>query len=347
MKKKQDIPKVSIIAPIYNAQSGIRRLIERLDALTYPHLEFIVIDDASTDNTLSEVKRLTGEDSRFQIVHLSKNGGPGNARNQGVRYSSGEYIWFCDWDDDWEPTIIDQLVSLIKNSKDAIAVCSANRLDGKMRLIGPADTYTSDSMLTGSEALYNLVIGRNQGYLWNKLFPRGLVESIPFHDLPTHEDFHFLLRAYHASSHIYTSSSVLYYYVQREGSITRGISVNHSGVKACETLIDELSASSSIESTLNLAPLFRIRNLQTHAANSASRRNFTDFRRAKHALRKELGAKTLKLLSQLPNKTKLSIVAIVLLGNLYFPLHSIYTKVRKFLFSQFYASPLNSKRGLV
>lgn len=99
-------PIVSIIIPAYNAARWIHRSIESVLHQDYPHIEIIVVDDGSEDNTSSVVKSYNG---KVRYVH-QENKGPGAARNTGANESSGEYLMFLDADDEYLPGIVKKMV---------------------------------------------------------------------------------------------------------------------------------------------------------------------------------------------------------------------------------------------
>lgn len=90
---------VSVILPVYNRQNTIKRAIDSVLSQSYAALELIVIDDASTDNTVSIVNSY--EDSRINLICLKERGGANRARNVGISRSKGEFIAFQDSDDEW------------------------------------------------------------------------------------------------------------------------------------------------------------------------------------------------------------------------------------------------------
>jgi len=99
MKNKTKNGLVSVIIPTYNSDKYLSDSIESALAQTYPHVEIIVIDDGSTDNTKKVVEPYLGI-----ITYLYKeNAGPASARNLGIAKSHGEYIAFLDADDYWLP----------------------------------------------------------------------------------------------------------------------------------------------------------------------------------------------------------------------------------------------------
>ncbi len=109
-------PLVSIIMPAYNASNTIMESINSVLEQTYTNYEIIVINDASTDNTLNIISNIT--DKRLIVLDLEKNGGVAKARNAGIEKAGGEYIAFLDSDDVWLPTKLEeQIAFMIKNNK--------------------------------------------------------------------------------------------------------------------------------------------------------------------------------------------------------------------------------------
>jgi glycosyltransferase involved in cell wall biosynthesis len=95
-------PKVSVVVPIYNAAAHIARTLGSVQNQNLDAWELIAVDDGSTDDSLSIVSRLFGDDPRIQVV-CQPNGGVSAARNRGVALSRAPLIAFLDADDLWHP----------------------------------------------------------------------------------------------------------------------------------------------------------------------------------------------------------------------------------------------------
>ena len=89
---------VSIIIPVYNAEKYLRRCLDSVCGQTLDDIEIICVDDGSTDNSLKILKEYEEKDKRITVLH-QENKGQSIARNQGLRISAGEYVWFVDADD--------------------------------------------------------------------------------------------------------------------------------------------------------------------------------------------------------------------------------------------------------
>ena len=93
---------VSVIIPVYNRNVLIKQAIESIHSQSYRPIECIVVDDGSTDNTITTVKDLIDQntDDAFKIKLIKQdNSGAPSARNNGIKNASGEFIQFLDSDD--------------------------------------------------------------------------------------------------------------------------------------------------------------------------------------------------------------------------------------------------------
>ena len=90
--------KFSIIIPVYNSESLVGESIESVLGQTYVNYELIVVDDGSTDDTLSVCKAYESHDSRIKVIH-KRNGGPFAARVAAYPEVTGDYVLHVDADD--------------------------------------------------------------------------------------------------------------------------------------------------------------------------------------------------------------------------------------------------------
>ena len=91
---------ISVIIPTYNRRDKVTYAVKSVLDQTYSNIEVIIIDDASTDNTEAEIKKI--KDDRIRYIYLEKNHGAAGARNVGIKEANGTYIAFQDSDDIWE-----------------------------------------------------------------------------------------------------------------------------------------------------------------------------------------------------------------------------------------------------
>lgn len=98
-----NMPLVSVVMPVYNAENYILESVRSVLNQTYHNFELIIVDDASTDHSIELVSSICDGNSHVKIVCLSENGGVSHARNTGIFEARGEYIAFIDSDDLWKP----------------------------------------------------------------------------------------------------------------------------------------------------------------------------------------------------------------------------------------------------
>ena len=116
-------PKVSIIVPVYNVEKYIKKCASSLFEQTYPNIEYIFVNDASTDNSLDTLKHIAKNNlhQHITIVENKHNSGSSATRNNAINIATGEYITFCDSDDWVEPTAIEEMVNtMISHNADIV-----------------------------------------------------------------------------------------------------------------------------------------------------------------------------------------------------------------------------------
>jgi glycosyltransferase involved in cell wall biosynthesis len=104
--------RVSVIMPAYNAAGTIGRAVTSALRQTEPHLEVIIIDDASTDATVAITERLAMQDGRVRVLRQPINRGPAAARNRGLDCARGEWVALLDADDEFVPHRVARLMAL-------------------------------------------------------------------------------------------------------------------------------------------------------------------------------------------------------------------------------------------
>jgi len=107
---------VSIITPTYNAKKFIRATIESVQNQTYQNWEMILVDDASTDETVKIIQDFAEKDSRIKLFKLEKNSGNGFARNIALEKAVGKYIAYLDADDLWFPNKLEKQIQFLKEN---------------------------------------------------------------------------------------------------------------------------------------------------------------------------------------------------------------------------------------
>lgn len=92
------LPLISILIPVYNAEKHLNRCIDSIINQTFTNYEVILINDGSTDKSGALCDKISKTDKRISVIH-QPNGGPNKARNAGIENAKGEYLVFIDSDD--------------------------------------------------------------------------------------------------------------------------------------------------------------------------------------------------------------------------------------------------------
>lgn len=114
-------PLVSVIIPLYNAERYIAECVTSVLEQTWPNIEVIIVDDGSTDDSLTVAKKFEGEHIK---VLSQKNKGASAARNKGLSEAKGNYIQFLDADDLISNDKINNQVLALEEQPNKVAVCS-------------------------------------------------------------------------------------------------------------------------------------------------------------------------------------------------------------------------------
>ncbi|MBM7095808.1 glycosyltransferase [Bacillus sp. H-16] len=119
--KLEVAPLVSVITPAYNAERFIAQTIESVINQSFHDWEMIIVDDCSTDRTISIIKDFANRDRRIQAIQLSDNSGAAIARNEAINKSRGRYLAFLDSDDQWLPEKLEKQLGFMKEKGAAFS----------------------------------------------------------------------------------------------------------------------------------------------------------------------------------------------------------------------------------
>lgn len=177
---------ISIIMPVHNAENYIAEAIKSVIKQTYKIWELIIIDDKSEDNSLQIVCNFQKIDKRIKIIRLSNNQGASAARNEGIKYSVGDYLAFLDADDIWIPEKLNlQLDFMKKNNilfsftnysivKSKIKICCPKKISYNLMLIScfiGCSTVMINQKFIGKTFFENFKI-RNDYVYWLKILKK-------------------------------------------------------------------------------------------------------------------------------------------------------------------------------
>ena len=217
--------KVSVIVPIYNVEKYIGRCMKSLMEQTLTEIEYIFVDDCSPDNSINIVKQILSEYSErkiaSKIISHSENKGVARARQDGLASASGEYVIYCDPDDEVDLNMYKLMYDEAKTYDADVVICDLNEIrNDKIKLIKQSplvnDGISILKQMSG-EALPALI-----GATWNKLIKLNLAKTAYFKDDINYcEDVLYLFKIMPNASGVAYIDQPLYYYYNRPGSIVR------------------------------------------------------------------------------------------------------------------------------
>lgn len=119
--------KVSIIVPVLNSEKHLRTCIDSLLNQSYQNIEIILIDNGSTDSSVSICKEYSIKYENIKFDYQERKG-PSAARNKGIDLSTGDYLQFVDSDDYIENDMVEKLVNALIKGKSSLAICGLKKL---------------------------------------------------------------------------------------------------------------------------------------------------------------------------------------------------------------------------
>lgn len=140
------VPLVSVIIPTFNRAHHLPRSIRSALAQTYPNVEVIIVNDASTDDTAAVLATFT--DPRLRCLQHSTNQGAPAARNTGIGAARGEYVAFLDSDDEWVPEKLTIQMNALLEKRAKFCYCQTwTQTPSGIQQIVPQQPYHGGSLL--------------------------------------------------------------------------------------------------------------------------------------------------------------------------------------------------------
>ena len=208
---------VSVILPVYNVASWIGECVEKLKRQTLPGMEYIFIDDCSTDNSMNVVEEWAKTDKRVHLIHNNENIGAGLSRNKGIKIARGEYLAFADPDDYMSLDFYELLYKKAIEKKLDIVKGSVLYLkaDGSTELNNVLNNLIKNRL--DLRPLYYLFTHEHWSAIYNRsLFLDGKVK---YGSSRCSEDSLFLLSICNKTENIGFEPRADYYYRDRTGSL--------------------------------------------------------------------------------------------------------------------------------
>ncbi len=206
------MPEISVIVPVYNAETTLSRCVDSLLSQTFTDFELILIDDGSEDRSAVICEKYAQMDSRVKVLH-TPNGGVSRARNHGLSAARGEYIAFCDSDD----FVNRDFLKRNFYSKADLSICGCYFTDRDGVITGIARQENECLELVTPKNLLRWFEHGSLYSVWSCIFRRSIIEkyNITFNfNTSRGEDTIFVLEYVTKCSTVHFTSDILYYYVR-------------------------------------------------------------------------------------------------------------------------------------
>ena len=228
-------PKVSVVIPVYNAESYIERCCRSLFEQTIDSIEYIFVDDCSPDHSINIVKSLLAEyphrEAQTRFIYHSQNAKVARTRQDGVDAATGEYLIHCDSDDWTDREMYEVMYNAAKEHDADIVGCNIMVEHGEWSRVA--------QFAYAEETKHNFCFDVDPiyGALYNKLVRRSIItqNNIRFYDgINMGEDYGVMFRCRFFSQKTVILPNAFYHYNQLNmGSIVHNFKLQH-----CLSIVD-------------------------------------------------------------------------------------------------------------
>lgn len=213
---KRNSHKVSVVVPIYNVEKYLVKSLKSIQAQDHSHIEVILVDDGSTDNSGKIAKAITEVDTRFKLLE-KQNGGLGDARNFAIKHLDSDLVTFVDSDDFLDANHISLLEAAFRQGHD-LAICDfkVTASDGRLIEIRELSKFWGEP-----DPITQALVSNYECYAWNKMY---LTDTFTDNDLARYslgwfEDLALTPALIGSAKNIGFVGAATYNYVQRPDSI--------------------------------------------------------------------------------------------------------------------------------
>lgn len=229
--------KVSVIVPVYNTEKYIEKCLLSIKNQTLKDFECLVINDGTKDNSIVIAKNCVDDDKRFIFID-KENGGLSDTKNVGIEKANGEYLCFIDSDDYIDITCLEKAYAKAReNNSDIVCFDMYYEYENGKKEI-TTDDFNCDSYVNNKDLLFINNSSNNKLYRTIFMKDKRFIKDMWYEDLavvPTWIAF---------ANNVSRVNEPLYYYVQRQGSISHNDNPK---------IFDVYNAISNIKDILNVS----------------------------------------------------------------------------------------------
>lgn len=235
------MPLVSIIVPVYNSEKYVERAVSSILNQSEKDIQVILVNDGSEDASCKVCDKIASMDNRVMVIH-QENRGISAARNTGLKFAVGEYIGFCDNDDEYLENLVEDNYALAKKyDADIVRYCRRRIVtkDGRIIRDSVMDEFPFLVIEKSQFPEYESEITNTGNGIWTGLYKRSFIQAyqIQFDEFIRygHEDTMFNLKAYQSFHTMVLNPKVYYVWKNRmEHSTTGKFNMNYiESMKKC------------------------------------------------------------------------------------------------------------------
>ena len=218
---------ISVIVPVYRVEPWLAQCVQSILAQSFRELELILVDDGSPDGCGALCDSYARQDRRVRVIH-QENRGVSAARNAGLDLASGRFVTFCDGDDFWGQTHLQQLWDGAVETGADLVSCNYRVVSESGKILRETDVCAGSEEFPGEaerlDYLIRKVLGGKTGWaVWNRLFCRERLGDLRFcEDSGYGEDLAFTLDYLLSCGKITALPQATCYYRLRGGYATDG-----------------------------------------------------------------------------------------------------------------------------
>ncbi|WP_286181836.1 glycosyltransferase family 2 protein [Desulfovibrio sp. Huiquan2017] len=220
---RKNVTAISIVVPVYNVQKWLPRFFACLQRQTFENFEVLLIDDASSDNSVGLMEEIAATDPRFKLIKLPENRGCGGACNVGILAARGETICFADPDDLLPENSLEVRYNAYKKHHAVVRACHHEIMDdGTVRNMEVRPSGLPE-ICAPVEAAPRVGVNPFLCAHWTWLWPTGLLQKnkiLHGEGMRTGDDIHMLVQLFFRLNRVVWIDDVVYYWIKRTDSLS-------------------------------------------------------------------------------------------------------------------------------
>ena len=232
---------VSVIVPVYNTEKYLPQCIDSLVNQSLRNVEFIFVDDGSTDCSVEIIEKYQREDNRIQLIK-QQNQNAGAARNNGMKNAKGKYIIFLDSDDFFELNMLEESFKCAESNRAEIVVFGWYLFDSQNKKTQEIQFADLPSGCVSFQQIGEHFFSNYWYAPWNKLFLKSFIDenNLEFQPIRKCNDFYFTNMAAFLAKRVYFfNKRFVYYRTNNDNSLQGNIHRDRSAIIDAEAALKQ------------------------------------------------------------------------------------------------------------